>query len=141
LTREHREYLRHKFESTPFYKFLGMELIKLGDGVASVRMSPKKDLTQYLNTLHGAAITAAADSAAAFALLSKVKPRKTVTTVELKVNFLKSVTQSNITANARVIHVGRRIALGDVEVVDSNKTLVAKCLATYMVLKNTENEK
>jgi len=73
LTREHRKYLKHKFESTPFYKFLGMVLIKFGYGVALVRMSPNKDLTRYLNTLHGAAITVVADSAAAFALLSKVK--------------------------------------------------------------------
>lgn len=141
LAGEHRARLKQKFESTPFYKLLGMKLIHLEDGKASVSISPKQELTQYLNTLHGAAITAAADSAVAFALLSKVKPGKTVTTVELKINFLKAVTQSNITANANVIHVGRRIALGDVEVVDSNKSLVAKCLATYMILKSSKNEK
>jgi len=61
--------------------------------------------------------------------------------VQLKIDFLKAVTQSNITANARAIYIGRRIALADVGLVDSNKKSVAKCLATYIVFKNIENQK
>lgn len=135
MTREHRANLIQKFKSTPFYQYLGMELLHLGEGLASVKISSKKELTQYLHTFHGAAITAAADSAVAFALLSQLPTKKTVTTIELKINFLKAVAQSDITANAKIIHAGRRIALGDVEIVDSNKSLVAKCLATYMILE------
>lgn len=127
--------LKQHFAATPFYRFLGMELIDLQDGHASVKIPFKPELTQYLSTMHGAVITAAADSAVAFALLTKVEPQKTVTTVEIKVNFLRAVKESAIVANATIVHMGRRVALGEVDVVDDNNKLVAKCLATYMIIE------
>ncbi len=41
-------------------------------------------------------------------------------------------------AEARIVHKGAKTALGDVEVRNGDGTLIAKGLATYMILKKDE---
>jgi uncharacterized protein (TIGR00369 family) len=53
-------------------------------------------------------------------------------TIELKVNFLRKVIDGDMTATARVVHVGRRVAVTDVDVTNRDR-LCAKAIATYQL--------
>jgi uncharacterized protein (TIGR00369 family) len=53
----------------------------------------------------------------------------------MKVNFLRGVSGSDIVATAKIIHLGATIALGDVDIRDRDRNLIAKCTATYMILE------
>ena len=57
-----------------------------------------------------------------------------ITTVEMKVNFIAPAKLGLLTATGKIIHKGKRIAVGDAEVRDSKKRLVAKGLVTYIIL-------
>jgi len=72
------------------------------------------------------------------ALIGLVDRDETFTTVEMKINFLKPFDTGEMMAEARIVHKGARTALGDVEVRNGDGVLIAKGLATYMILKKEE---
>ncbi len=120
----------------PFYKHLGINLRKLGLGRAEIQVKVGKHLTQGSGVAHGGVASALADSAVGLALCTLLKSREVITTVELKVNFLAPAKPGILTASGSIIHNGKRIAVGEAEVRDSKRTLVAKGLVTYIILAN-----
>ncbi len=118
----------------PFYKHLGISLRKLGWGRADIQVKVGRHLTQGSGVAHGGVASALVDSAVGLALCTLLKSQEVITTVELKVNFLVPAKPGILTASGRIIHKGKRIAVGEAEVRDSNRTLLAKGLVTYIVL-------
>jgi uncharacterized protein (TIGR00369 family) len=53
----------------------------------------------------------------------------------MKINFLKPLKGGEIVAEAKIVHRGTMTAIGDVEVRDEDKNLVAKGLATYAIFQ------
>jgi uncharacterized protein (TIGR00369 family) len=54
-------------------------------------------------------------------------------TVEMKINFLDPHAGGRLRAEARVLRLGRRLAVGEVEIRNAARKLVAKSLLTYSV--------
>ena len=54
--------------------------------------------------------------------------------MEFKINFIRAALGETITADARLIHLGRPMAMGEAEITDERGKLVAKCLASLMML-------
>jgi len=104
-------------------------------GWSRMRMPFADKLRQPYGIAHGGAIMSLADSAVAMALIGMVDRDEVFTTVELKINYLKPFESGEINAEARIISKGKTIALGDVDVWDSDGKLIAKCLATYSITK------
>ena len=121
----------------PYYELLGMEVLGLKNGEATLRMPFRKELTHPYGMVHGGAIASLADSAVAVALASLVDPNVLITTIEFKINFMAPVSEGSLIARAKILHKGVRTAVGDVEVVSEDGTLVAKMVATYSILKVT----
>ena len=129
--------LRQAVESAPYYQLLHLTLERIDNGFARFRMPFRSELTQVYGFVHGGAIASLADTAAAFALMTLlVHPGEKVTTVEFKINYLRSVGEGEMFAEARVVHKGKRLATVDMEVKDENGNLLAKGLTTYMILSS-----
>ena len=124
-------------EESPFWTLLGLELADIKKGWARVRLPFAKKLVHPLGIAHGGAVFSAADSAVAMALIGLVEKDETFTTVEMKINYLRPFDEGEITAEAKIIYKGSRTALGDVEVRNAGGILIAKGLATYMILKKS----
>ncbi|MCX5857208.1 MAG: PaaI family thioesterase [Deltaproteobacteria bacterium] len=125
-------------EESPYWTLLGLEIADIKKGWAKVRLPFARKLVHPLGIAHGGAIFSAADSAVAMALIGLVERDETFTTVEMKINYLRPFDKGEIMAEARIIHRGGKTALGDVEVRNGDGTLIAKGLATYMILKKEE---
>ena len=123
--------------SVPFEKMLGMELVDAKKGWAVVRLPFSEKLQQPYGMAHGAAIMAPADTAVALALVGMCDRDEIFTTVELKINYIKPFEKGEIVAEARIISKGKTIAVGDVDVFDSEGRLIAKCLATYSITRKS----
>ena len=121
---------------SPFWALLGMEIVDVKKGWAKVRLPFEKKLLQPLGVAHGGAIFSPADSAVAMALVGLVERDEIFTTIEMKINYLIPFRGGEITAEAKIIYKGSKSALGDVEVRNSDGDLIAKGLATYMIMKN-----
>ena len=121
----------------PFYKHLGINLRKLGPGQAEIQLKVGKHLTQGAGVAHGGVAAALVDSAVGLALCTMLRPQELITTVELKVNFIAPAKPGLwLRATGKIVHKGKRIAVGEAEVRDANRTLVAKGLVTYIIMSN-----
>ncbi len=120
----------------PFYKYVGISLRKLGLGRTVIQVKVGKHLTQGSGMAHGGVASALVDSAVGLALCTLLESQEVITTVELKVNFLAPAKPGVLTASGNIIHKGKRIAVGEAEVRDSNRKIIAKGLVTYIILAN-----
>ncbi|MGV8078873.1 MAG: PaaI family thioesterase [Syntrophales bacterium] len=135
LAPEFRDVLIQKMQTaSPYWDLLGLELTDVKKGWARVRLAFDRKLVHPLGIAHGGAVFSAADSAVAMALIGLVDRSETFTTIEMKLNYLKPFERGAITAEAVIVHKGSRTALGEVEVRDEEGGMVAKGLATYMIL-------
>lgn len=128
------EELRKHANQIPMYKLIGMEVVEVGPGYSRFRLPFRKELTQPFGVMHGGALAAIADSAVALALWGLVGMDKAFTTIEMKINFIAPVASGEVVAEGNIVHCGRRTAIGDVTLKDTDDRLVGKCLATYMIL-------
>jgi uncharacterized protein (TIGR00369 family) len=85
--------------------------------------------------MHGGAVFAAADAATGVAAMGLLAPGETLTTIEMKINFIRTVPAGEVVAEAVILHRGRSTAVGEAEVKDAEGRLVAKALATYAILQ------
>ena len=134
LKESYEKALRRAVETAPFYQLLRISLEKIDEGFARFRMPFSKELTQAYGVVHGGAIASLADTAVAFALMTLIHPGERVTTAELKMNFLTSVHNGEMIGEARIIHKGKKLVLADMEVKREDGKLIAKGLATYVIL-------
>jgi acyl-CoA thioesterase len=119
----------------PFWSLLGMELVEVKKGWAQIRLPFDKKLTNAIGLVHGGAIFTPADSAVGMALVGMISRNENISTLEMKINYLKPVKKCDIIAEAKIVHKGAQTAIGDVEVRDVNDVLIAKGLATYAIFK------
>ena len=132
--------LRKAIENAPYYQLLQIRLEEIDAGYARFRMPFRRELVQGYGVAHGGAITSLADTAVAFALMTLIQPGERVTTVEMKINFLAAVTEGELIGESRILQKGKQLALADMEVKDGKGKLVAKGLATYMILSLGQKE-
>lgn len=101
-----------------------------------MRLKVRRELTQDAGAAHGGVAASLIDSAVGLALCTMLSSQELITTVELKVNFLAPAKPGILRASGKILHKGKRIAVGDGEVRNEKGTLIAKGLVTYMILPN-----
>ncbi|MFP3985885.1 MAG: PaaI family thioesterase [Candidatus Bathyarchaeia archaeon] len=123
-------------ESSPFYRLLNMRIEEVKADYARLSTEIDDRHIQFLKTVHGGVIASLADSAAAWAIYGSNNLQGIPVTVEMKINFLKSVKSGKLVAEARNVHKGSKIFVSDVDVKSSEGDLIAKSLITYYLVEN-----
>ena len=123
----------------PFWSLLGMELVEIRRGWAKIRMPFTEKLANGIGVAHGGAIFSPADSAVGMALVGMLDKGENISTLEMKINYLKPFVEGEIIAEAKIVHKGTMTAIGDVEVKDGKDNFIAKGLATYAIFKKEPN--
>ena len=126
--------IREQFPSYPFPMLLGMQIDMLEYGQARLRLPYGQDITQGMGYIHGGVIGALCDTSVAIALFTMLEKDQKILTVEFKINFIAPA-DKEVRSVARIIHKGRRTAVGDVEVMSCDGVLVAKGLVTYYIIE------
>jgi len=127
--------IRADFPRYPFPAYLGIEIESLETGCARLSLKHKPELTQGMGYIHGGVLTSLCDTAVAVALFTITEEGEKILTVELKVNFLAPAA-GDVLATAKILHKGRRTAVGEVDVIGADDALVAKALVTYYVYRD-----
>ncbi|HXX73395.1 MAG TPA: PaaI family thioesterase [Candidatus Acidoferrales bacterium] len=127
-------WVRQLAAKMPFYRFMGIRLIKSGWGRSEIRLRVGRGLTQQAGVAHGGVAAALVDSAVGLALCTLINVGSRITTLSLQVNFLAPAMPGTLTARGRIFHKGRRTAVGECEVTDADGKVVSKGTATYMIL-------
>jgi len=129
-------WVRQLAAKMPFYRFMGIRLTKLGWGRSEIRVGVGRGLTQNAGFAHGGVSASLIDSAVGLSLCTMIDRGSAITTIDLQVNFLAPAKQGSLTARGRIVHKGKRTAVGDCHVTDEGGKLVSKGTATYLILEN-----
>ena len=88
--------------------------------------------------MQGGIITTLADSCIAHATYAALHGNNSnFTTIELKVNFIRPAQGHLFVAEANLLNLGRRIAVGEAEIRNDGGKLIAKCLSSLMIMERT----
>lgn len=118
----------------PVSQLFAWRLVSTSASGAELQLPLRPDFVQNEGVVHGGIVTALADTAAVYAILPELPRDQGITSIELKINFLRPVRPEGgqLVARARVVQRGRRVAVCDVDVFQDG-TLAAKGLFTYLV--------
>ncbi|MFQ6028574.1 MAG: PaaI family thioesterase [Dehalococcoidia bacterium] len=116
-----------------FAKHLGIREGQSEGGVGNVHLTIADIHRQEAGVVQGGLLTVLADEALYLAVRSTLNPGESTTTVELKINFLAPAREGELTATARLVSRGRRIAVGDYEITDQRQTRIAVGIGTCLI--------
>ena len=130
------ERLRDAGGRAPLGRLMDFQLVDAGDGFAVFEGNPGAKHYNPAGTVHGGWISAILDSALGCAIHSRLEAGQSYTTVELKINMVRALTDQTglVTARGAVIHLGRRVATSDARLEDVNGKLLAHGSCTCMIL-------
>ena len=112
-----------------------MRLVRFGEGTATMDLKADRRFHNPMGTLHGGVMTDLADASMGIATMTTLADDESFTTLELKMNFLRQLIEGVLTAEAKVVHRGRTIAMTEVALKNSEGKDVARGTATQMVLR------
>jgi uncharacterized protein (TIGR00369 family) len=119
----------------PMGDTLGFVPIRIEHGLAVFQGKP--DLRYYnpLGTVHGGWFAALLDSAMGCAVHSVLPAAKGYTTLELKVNLVRSLTDAVplVRAEGTLVHSGRQVATAEGRIVGADRKLYAHATTTCLI--------
>ncbi len=104
-------------EFVPFNKWLGVKVEHIERGLITLSIPFRPELVgdPAMPALHGGVIGALADAAGGFAIWSTLKnPAARLSTVDLRVDYLRPGREDTLFATASIIRVGSRLGWADV---------------------------
>jgi uncharacterized protein (TIGR00369 family) len=120
----------------PVAELLGFDLVELGEGRASFELDPGERHYNPLGTVHGGIAATLLDSAMGVAVHTTLGEGETYTTLELKVNYVRAITQDTgpVVATGSVIHRGGRVATAEARLTDADGRLLAHGTSTCLIM-------
>ena len=120
-------------ESGNVWKYIGMKIFRDEEGRLGVHIKNIDELRQVYGAMHGGIVTTAIDAAVAVAVNNAYGKKFAASTVELKVNYLLPMVDSDLFVFATLVKKGKQLTVATVEAIDGQKKLIAVGIATYMV--------
>ncbi len=135
ISEERIKLIKNFYKRGKIYPHMGISVEKLEHGSAILSMEFKEELSQPYGTAHGGALAALADSAIAFSILTIVGEEKKIITVELKINYLLPFCSGKAFGEAKILRMGKRIVVGEVEIYDEKRNMLAKAISTNILVE------
>jgi uncharacterized protein (TIGR00369 family) len=117
-----------------FNRLLGFELVRMHRDGLTIQCRLRPELMNSAGSLHGGVSASIADAAVGCALHQHFAGARRFTTVEMKVNYFRPVTEGQLLARSRLVRVGSTICVGRVDLSDDHRRSVGVAIVTYMVL-------
>lgn len=134
---EHLRAIRDgRLPDPPFARLLGMRLALVEEGEAAFELTPAEQHYNPIGAVHGGVAFAMLDSAMGCAVQTRCVAGKGYTTLELKVNLVRAITQQTglLRASAKVVHFGSRTATAEARLEDAAGKLYAHGSSTCLIL-------
>lgn len=115
--------------------YLGMEVAEVRKGFVALRLALLPHHVAPNGYLHAGTVVALADTSCGFGCTSNLPDgAKGFTTVELKANFLRTVTEGAVRSEARLVHGGRSTQVWDATVLCADGQTLALFRCTQFIL-------
>ena len=124
--------LRRRLAGSPAIGWLHPVLEELSLDRAVLKLPYREEVSNGSGTVHGGILAMLADTAVAFALSTNFDGKMGFATADLTIHFLRRA-RGDVWARAAIVKKGRRINVGDVEIVDADGQPVARALASFLL--------
>lgn len=112
----------------------GLFIEDIWHGGAKVRQACRKDFIRPGGTISGPTMMALADFAMYVAVLASIGPVPLAVTTNLSINFLRKPPAADLVAEARLMKLGKRLAVGEVAIRSAAEPeLAAHATLTYSI--------
>ncbi|TYO64686.1 PaaI family thioesterase [Bradyrhizobium hipponense] len=122
----------------PFAKLLGLTMAVVEPGRIVMELEPREDLENTIGLLHGATAAALLDTAMGCAISTRLEAGQGSVTLDLKLTFLRplSVRSGMISAEGKVIKLGRQTSYCEGFVRDGKGALAVHATATFSMIRD-----
>jgi uncharacterized protein (TIGR00369 family) len=124
--------LQKRLAGSPAIGWLHPVLEELALDYAVLKLPYREEVSNGSGTVHGGILATLADTAVAFALSTNFDGKMGFATADLTIHFLRRA-RGDVWARARIVKKGRRLNIGDVEIVDAGGRPVARVLASFLL--------
>ena len=119
---------------SPAIETLGIKVRNIEEGKSLLEMDVDEHLHNLSGTMHGGVMVDIADAAMGIAVASTLKPDEDMTTIELKMSFMRPHIKGKLVAEGTIPKRGRRVAFTEALLTNAKKEVVAKCTGTWLIL-------
>jgi len=119
----------------PMGETLGFRLVEVERGQVVFEGAPGRSVYNPLGAVHGGYAATLLDSACGLAVHSQLGANRGHTTLELKVSYLRGLSERSgtVRATGRVLSAGRRVAFAEATLHDGDGRLCATATSTLLV--------
>jgi uncharacterized protein (TIGR00369 family) len=119
----------------PISATLDFNLVEVEPGRAVFQGMPGKQHYNPMGSVHGGYFCTLLDSAIGCAVMSTLPKGMGYTTLELKANLIRSLTEKTgpVRAEGKVVQVGNRVGVAEGRIIDAEGKLYAHATATCLV--------
>jgi uncharacterized protein (TIGR00369 family) len=122
----------------PFAALFGLATSHVESGLVRMALTPAEFHYNPIGSVHGGVAATMLETALAAAVRTMVPAGRTCLTLEIKVNYVRgmSVATGEVTAEGRVVHAGRQVAIAEGRVTDAAGRLYATATSTCLVTES-----
>jgi uncharacterized protein (TIGR00369 family) len=128
--------VREIFNRANFIRDLGIELVRVDDGMCETTLIPSQRHRQQHGLIHAGVLATMADHTAGGAAGSILGGKGDVLSIEFKINFLRPAVADRLRCHAQVLRGGKTIIVAESEIFaekDGQEKLVSKATVTLAV--------
>jgi uncharacterized protein (TIGR00369 family) len=133
--------LRAMVDHMPFNKALGLRIARTHRDGVTIEIPMRDDLRNLAGVMHGGVSATIADAAVGIAITHHFSGRRPCTTVEMKINYFRPISEGKVIARSKLLRVGNHLIVGNVELRDNRRNLTGFAVATYMLLDTAKIKK
>ena len=119
---------------SPAIGTLGIKVRNIEEGKSLLEMDVDEHLHNLSGTMHGGVMVDIADAAMGIAVASTLKPEEDMTTIELKMSFMRPHIKGKIFAEGTIPKRGRRIAFSEAVLKNAKDEVIAKCTGSWLIM-------
>ncbi|QJR15587.1 PaaI family thioesterase [Usitatibacter palustris] len=121
--------------NVPIGDTVGFRMKEVSKGRIVFEGMPGANVLNLIGTVHGGYAATILDSALALSILSTLDADSNFTTLEIKVNYVRSITPGmTVRATGEIVHAGRRVATSEAKLTDAEGKLLAHGTTTCLIL-------
>lgn len=118
----------------PFNTLIGMQLHRVHRDGITIDCTLRNELRNSAGAAHGGVTAAMADAAVGIAIQRHFDGRRRITTVELKINYFRPVTEGRMLARSHLLRIGSTLCVGNVDLTDEHGRAIGTAIVTYMFI-------
>lgn len=119
----------------PVASLIGMRVVEVAPGRVRMALTPAGFHYNPNGSVHGGIIATVLDTVLACSVLSTLPAGRSCVTLEIKVNYLRAVTEAvgEIVGEGIAVHTGRQVGVADARLTDAAGKLYATASTTLLV--------